>query len=193
MKTARIKREWLVVLVVLLGLIPERQGIFARPQDTPQIIIVPDPADESIIRARRTTPAVVVLGPVTVVTNPLPENATAPFIFTNAGGFRATNFAFTPLTNLATTNSFASFLTPATNLAVAPITNAVPALVPGLLIPSATGRQFPPLQPGTQIIPPEPTIVPPLRPPASPEPAVPPLRSPNSPPAVPPLPGGGTR
>jgi hypothetical protein len=193
MKRKETRRAWLMALALAVPV--GELSVTAQTQNIPQVIIIPDPAEQSGIRFQRITPGVVVLGPTAVVT------------VTNGGGFTNTNVtpsvtnAVSPLTNGvgAITNSLVppmtSLFPPATNVVVPltntllppatnltpPATNLVPPLAPGLFGPPPSAS--PPFlqqrrRPVRGIS--APTFLPPLSSPSSNTTAVPPLRSPDS-------------
>jgi hypothetical protein len=188
---------WLLLIVACMSMVPRDVNAGPAPQNSPEIIIIPDPATQ-VNRFQRISPPVVVLGPTVTVPNiavGLDTNALVAVVVTNLG-IPITNFALAPLTNASGlfTNTIVA---PLTNIAVAPLTNLTPTLIPGILVPQPTSRGLPLLQPGQQPIltPRLPTVIPPLRSPDQTEPMVPPLRSPGTGvlPAVPPLPPAGSR
>src|SRR5262245_24707701 len=200
MKRKEINGMWLFVM--LLALLARNFNVNAQTQNVPEIVIIPNPAEQSLIRFQRTAPPVVVLGATSAIvvlgatqangtlTNSLaglPTNAVLPA--TNEVVPPLVNPPIGPLTNAIPPVSN-SLIVPPTNLVV-PLSNVVAPLVPGTFsFPPATGS--PRLQRGRQpiLVPSPPSFLPPLSSPTSAVPLLPSLRSraTASPPTVPRLP-----
>jgi hypothetical protein len=185
MKRKEIK--WMSLFAMVLALLARNFNVNGQTQNVPEIVIIPDPVEQSLIRFQRTAPAVVVLGATSAVvvlgstqangtlTNPLagvPTNVVLPV--PNQAVPPLVNPSAPPLTNAIPPVSN-SLIVPPTNL-VAPLTNVIAPLVPGTFsFPPATGSL---LQRGRQpiLVPSPPSFLPPLSSPTSAVPLLTPLR-----------------